>query len=81
MRLSLKIPLYQQLPDLRVQLVHLGVAGRPGRFAPTGKRACHILNRLALPRRDHRVVDAVLGSQLRQRQITSNATFTLKSAQ
>jgi hypothetical protein len=65
-----KIPLHHQLPDLRVQLFHLAFGDGLGRVARPGERPRHPVDRLAFPRRYHRVVHAVLGRQLRQRQVT-----------
>jgi hypothetical protein len=64
-----KIPLHQQLADLGVQFLDLGLAGSLGRLIATVKQAGHAIHRLPLPRADHRVVHAMLGSQFRQRQI------------
>jgi hypothetical protein len=64
-----KIPLHQQLPDLGVQFLDLGLAGSLGGLITAVKQAGHAIHRLPLPRADHRVMHAVLGSQFRQRQI------------
>jgi hypothetical protein len=68
-RLVPKIPLHQQLADLGVQLLDLCLAGGLGRLIATVKQAGHAVHRLPLPSADHRMVHAMLGGQLRQRQI------------
>ena len=52
------------------ELFHLALAGSPGNIARPGEGACHPIDGLSLPGRDHRVVHAMLGCQLRQRQVT-----------
>lgn len=52
-----------------MQLFHLALADGLGRITDSGERVRHPLDRLALPGRYHRVVDAVLGGELRQRQV------------
>jgi hypothetical protein len=76
-------PHHHQLPDLGVQLFHLALAGSPGNIGLPGEGPCHPSDGLPLPGRDHRVVHAMLGCQLCERQvnrIASSATLALKSA-
>jgi hypothetical protein len=68
-RLVPKISLHQQLPDLGVQFLDLGLAGGLGRLIAAVKQAGHAVHRLPLPRADHRVVHTMLGCQFSQRQI------------
>jgi hypothetical protein len=63
-RLSIKIPFHDQLADLRVQLRDLGIARRLRRHGPAGEALRHPLNSLALPGRDHGLMNAVLRHQL-----------------
>jgi hypothetical protein len=56
-----KIPLHDQLPDLGVQLFHLALAVGRGCIAGPGACACHPVDGLPLPGRDHPVVHSVLG--------------------
>jgi hypothetical protein len=53
-----------------MQFVYLGLACRMRHFRGTGERRVHPLDRLVLPGRNHHVMDAVLGAEFRQRQIT-----------
>jgi hypothetical protein len=53
-----------------VQLSHLALADALGRITGLKERVRHPLDRLALPGRYHRVMEAVLGGELRQRQVT-----------
>lgn len=55
-----------------MQLFYLALAAAPGHIASTGERASHPIDSLPRPRRDHRVVDALLGCQLRQRQVATD---------
>src|SRR3954471_20616025 len=67
-----KIPFHHQLPDLRVQLLNLSL----GRLCAllrrrlTGEHRRQPLHGLPLPLTHHRLVNAVLGCQLRRRQLT-----------
>jgi hypothetical protein len=57
------------LPDLGVQLLDLALADSLGHISGSRKAARHSFDGLPLPRCDHRMVHAMLGSQLCQRQV------------
>ncbi len=69
--LGQKIPLYNELTDLRVQLLHLSL-GRPNdimcRFL-AGEHRRQVLHGLLPPLTHRRLVHTVLGRQLRRRQL------------
>ncbi len=67
-----KISLHDQLADLGVKLVDLAFASHLGSLRLAGEDAGHAFDRLLLPRVDHRLVDAVLGCQLRERLFAPN---------
>ena len=66
-----KIPLHNQLPDLGVQLLQLSFPDALFRFRVAGEHLRQAVHRLALPFADHRLMHAVLGRQLRRRQLTA----------
>src|SRR5579859_4810844 len=64
-----KILLDHELPDLRMQLRQFGLARRLYGLRLAGERRRHALDRLLLPGRDHRLMNAVLRHQLGQSQL------------
>jgi len=60
------------LPDLGVQLLDFRFTGSLRCLITIIEQAGHALHRLPLPGPDHRVVDAMFGRQLRQRQFATD---------
>ena len=67
--LSPRIPLHHQRPNLDVQLLDIGLADFCAllRFRPAGEHRLQPFRGTPLPLAHHRLVDAVLGRQLRRR--------------
>ena len=64
-----RIPFHNQLTNQGMQPVYVRRSSNLCRFGLSGEGRCQPFDRLALPGRNHRLVDCMLGRQFRQRLI------------